>query len=171
MNENEIKAPPIPPKAPMPVFMPKEHPQEMPTHGLYDDNFAADLNLPASILRTKTISIIMGCVLLFGMMFGSIMFGGGDSADQPKQVGLQGVVPNIDLDRQYPRCGMTEKGQPCVLYIMNSSRYDKTGEDFFKDAVRLMEVSEYAVEMVNTRYAKQIIKPGYIAQIKVPAVR
>lgn len=171
MSENEFRAPPVPPKAPTPVFMPKEHPQETVVRGLYDDNFAADLNLPAKVLSTKNMSIIMFCVLVFGMLMGAAFFGGSDAPSKKQNTGLQGVVANIDLTNALPRCGIAEKGQACLLYIMNSSRYDKTAEEFFKDAVRLMGVSEYAISMVNTRYAKQRIKPGYIAQIKIPDVR
>lgn len=171
MTDQEFKAPPVPPKAPAPVFMPKEHPQETAQRGLYDDNFAADLNLPASVLKTKTMGLIMAGVLLFGIIFGSIFFGGSGDSSPKKSGGLQGVVRNMDLDVMLPRCGTVERGQACILYLMNSSRYDKTAEDFFDEAVRLMEVSRYSISMVNTRYAKQLIRPGYFAQIKIPNVR
>lgn len=169
MTNSQMPTPPLPPKAPAPVFMPKEHPQEGPQKGLYDDNFAADLNLPATVLKTKTVALVFAVTLLVGVIFGSVMFGG--SSAQQQSTGLQGVVPNMDLDRVWPRCGTVEKGQACVLYLMNNTRYDKTAEDFFDEAVRLMEVSRYSISMVNTRYAKQRINPGYFAQIKIPNVR
>lgn len=171
--ENQFKALPVPPKAPTPVFMPKEHPQETPNKGLYDDNFAADLNLPAKFLTTKMMTMILGGTLLFGMIFGAVFFGGSDATPAPaqQQGTVNGVVPNVDLTVRLPRCGQAEKGQACVLYVQNTSRYDKTAGDFFDDVVRLMGVSKYSVSMVNTRYAKQRIRPGYIAQIKVPDVR
>lgn len=169
MTDNNFRAP-LPPKAPAPVFMPKEHPQEGPQRGLYDDNFAVDLNLPASVLKTKTVALVFGVTLLVGIIFGSIMFGGG-SESTPQSAGLQGVVPNMDLDQPWPRCGTVEKGQACILYMMNNTRYDRTAEDFFDEAVRLMEVSRYSISMVNTRYAKQRIGPGYFAQIKIPNIR
>lgn len=172
MAENRPSAPPVPPKAPTPVFMPKETPQtSTPTmeRGAYEDNFAADLGLPPSVLKTKVMGIIMAVVLIVGIVFGTLMFGGSD--DQQQQVGLQGVVQNMDMDRPLPRCGMVDKGQACVLYIMNHTRYDRTAEDFFDEAVRLTEVSRYSISMVNTRYAKQRIGPGRFAQIKIPNVR
>ncbi|MGN1063277.1 MAG: hypothetical protein ACI4QM_03025, partial [Alphaproteobacteria bacterium] len=122
MTDTEFKAPPVPPKAPTPVFMPKEHPAEIRTKGLYDDNFAADLNLPATVLKTKTMGLIMGGVLLFGIVFGSVFFGGSGDSAQKQSPGLQGVVHNIDMDVMLPRCGMVDRGQACVLYLMNSSR-------------------------------------------------
>lgn len=171
MTDNQFKAPPVPPKAPTPVFMPKEHPQEGPVKGLYDDNFAADLNLPASLLKTKTMGLIFGGTLLFGMIFGAIFFGGSSEPSKPAQPCIGGVVPNMDIDTPLPRCGTVDKGQACILYLMNNQRYDRTAEDFFDEAVRLMEVSRYSISMVNTRYAKQRISPGYFAQIKIPNVR
>lgn len=170
MNDHPINQAPMPPKAPSPVFMPKDHTSESVVHSMYDDNFAADFNLPAGILKTKPMAMIMGGVLCVGLILGAMMFGGSESTQQ-QSGGLQGVVRNIDLDKQYPRCGVAEKGQACILYIMNSSRYDKTGEDFFDEAVRLTTASKYSISMVNTRYAKQIIRPGYIAQIKIPNIR
>ena len=170
--ENGFKAPPVPPKAPTPVFMPKEHPQETQTKGLYDDNFCVDFNLPAKFLTTKMMAMVIGGVLLVGVIFGATFFGGSDSGtSQQQQQGLQGIVPNPDLTKRTDRCGIAEKGQACLLYIMNSSRYDKTAEDFFEEAAATMGIGTYAVSMVNVRYAKQRIRPGYIAQIKIPDVR
>lgn len=171
--DNQFKAPPVPPKAPTPVFMPKEHPQETPIKGLYDDNFAADLNLPAKFLTTKMMTMILGGTLLVGMLFGSVLFGGSSApvvATNSRDT-IKGVVPNDEITTATPRCGFAEKGQACLLYIQNNSRYDKIAEDFFDDVVRLMGVSKYHVSMVNVSYAKQRIRPGYIAQIKVPDVR
>ena len=171
--DNQFKAPPVPPKAPMPVFMPKEHPQETPAKGLYDDNFAADFNLPAKFLTTKVMTLILGGTLLVGMLFGSALFDGSDApvsqALQPDTV--NGVVPNADLTTRLPRCGTVDKGQACVLYIQNTTLYDKKAGDFFEEVSRLMGVSQYHVSIVNTRYAKQLIKPGYIAKIKIPEIR
>lgn len=171
--DNQFKAPPVPPRAPAPVFMPKEHPQETPAKGLYDDNFAADLNLPAKFLTTKMMTMILGGTLLVGMLFGSALFGGSDAptAQAPAPDSISGVVRNPDLTTQMSRCGIAEKGQACVLYVQNTTRYDKKAVDFFDEVARLMGVSQYQVSIVNTSYAKQLIKPGYIAQIKIPDIR
>lgn len=136
----------------------------------YSDNFAADLNLPASILRTKTMTIIMVCILLLGLILGAALFGGGSKkAEQPQ--GLTGIVANPDKTTRMPRCGTVEKGQACLLYIMNHTRYDRIAEDFFDEALKLTEVSKYSISMVNPKYAKRRIPPGYFAEIKIPSVR
>jgi len=181
----EKKAPPIPQPMPMqntanvfegvekvsPITTPTapvEKPQEGPQYGLYDDNFAADLNLPVKLLRTKSMAMILGGTFLIGLIFGGSFFGG--NAQQVVQ-GLGGVVGNPDVEPNTPRCGMVAAGQACVLYLMNSSRQDRYAETFFDEAVRLTEVAKYSISMANPQYAKRLIKPGYIAQIKIPNVR
>ena len=181
----EKKAPPIPQPMPMqntanvfegvekvsPITTPTapvEKPQEGPQYGLYDDNFAADLNLPVKLLRTKSMAMILGGPFLIGLIFGGSFFGG--NAQQVVQ-GLSGVVGNPDVEPNTPRCGMVAAGQACVLYLMNSSRQDRYAETFFDEAVRLTEVAKYSISMANPQYAKRLIKPGYIAQIKIPNVR
>lgn len=147
---------------------PVEKPQEGPQYGLYDDNFAADLNLPAKLLRTKSMAVILGGTFLIGLIFGGSFFSG--STQQVVQ-GLSGVVGNPDIEPNTPRCGMVSAGQECILYLMNSSRQDRLAETFFDEAVRLTEVAKYSISMANPQYAKRLIKPGYIAQIKIPNVR
>lgn len=136
--------------------------------GKYDNNFAADFNLPPSVITSKSIGILLLIICIFGIIIGSVFFGG---SSKPQVVGLQGVVPNQDITTRLPRCGRTDPGQACVLYIMNHTRYDKIAENFFDDAVRLTEVQKYSIAMVNPKYAKTRIPPGYFAEIKIPNVR
>lgn len=142
--------------------------QEM-GHNPYVPNFATDFNLPAGVIKTKGILGIFGVTLIVGMIFGGIFFGGSDNA--PRPTGLQGVVRNPDITSEMRRCGLIDKGQACVLYIMNTTRYDKKAEDFFDDAVKLTEIQKFSIQMVNPKYAKTIIPPGRFAQIKIPNVR
>lgn len=137
-------------------------------NGKYDDNFAADFNLPPSVITTKSIFVLLLIVCVLGIIIGSVFLG---SSSTPQVVGLQGVVPNQDVTTRLPRCGRTDPGQACILYIMNHTRYDKIAENFFDDAVRLTEVQKYSIAMVNPKYAKTRIPPGYFAEIKIPNVR
>lgn len=136
----------------------------------YVPNFATDFNLPAGIIRTKGVMGIFGGALVAGMLFGAIFFGGGSGATQ-QNTGLQGVVRNPDITTPMKRCGLIDRGQACVLYIMNTTRYDKRAEDFFDEAVKLTEVQKFSIQMVNPKYAKTLIPPGRFAQIKIPNVR
>lgn len=136
----------------------------------YVPNFATDFNLPAGIISTKGVMGIFGGALVAGMLFGAIFFGGGSGATQ-QNTGLQGVVRNPDITTPMKRCGLIDRGQACVLYIMNTTRYDKRAEDFFDEAVKLTEVQKFSIQMVNPKYAKTLIPPGRFAQIKIPNVR
>ncbi len=130
-------------------------------------NFASEFNLPPSVVSTKGFLLITVIALLVGFFFGNMM--GGNNAPAPQQtVGLRGVVSNKDITSKMPRCGLVEKGQACLLYIMNSTRYDKIAEKFFEEAAKLMGVQVYSIGLVNPKYAKELIKPGYIAEIKIP---
>lgn len=155
-----------------PVATREEMPRatQRPAQNIYADNFAADLNLPPWVLTTKNMFIFVVIVLFVGMLFGSVLFGGSSSAPQQTS-GLQGVVANRDITTRLPRCGRTDVGQACVLYIMNHTRYDKLAEEFFNEAVRLTEVQKYSISMVNPKYAKTRIPPGHFAEIKIPNIR
>lgn len=135
----------------------------------YEPNFASDFNLPPALIKTKGYLLTTLLILIIGFVFGSLTSGSTSSA--PQVIGLQGVVRNRDITQKMARCGQTERGQACLLYIMNSSRYDKIAEDFFEEAVKLMGVQEYSISMVNPKYAKERIPPGYFAEIKIPNVR
>lgn len=136
----------------------------------YFPNFASDFGLPATIITTKGFMLVSLIVLIIGMMFGSLLFGG-SSTPQPQRQGLQGVVRNQDMTTPLRRCGMIDRGEACVLYIMNSTRYDKVAEDFFDEAVKLTEIQKYSISMVNPKYSKTRIPPGYFAEIKIPKIR
>ncbi len=142
-------------------------PRTQPTNNLPKQQPAQPQKLPAETISTKGILVVGIIALLFGVLIGS-MLGGGSSPAPQQAVGLRGVVANKDITSKMPRCGLVEKGQPCLLYIMNSTRYDKIAENFFEEAAKLMGVQVYSIGLVNPKYAKELIKPGYIAEIKIP---
>ena len=106
---------------------------------------------------------------LCGILIGAMVFTGSSKPQQ--QVGLSGVVKNTDIRSRTPRCGQIDKGQACVLYIMNNTRYDKIAENFFETALRLTEVPLFSISMANPKYAKRRIPPGAFAEILIPKVR
>ena len=133
--------------------------------GLYDNNFAADLNLPPKILQTKIMGSIVGGLFFFGMMMGCMMSGG--EVVQTTN-GLQGVVFNPDAPSGTYRCGIAPLTRGCVLYIMNSKNYDRKGADFYQEAQNITGVPSYTLQLSNVRYASTPIQPGYIAEIYIP---
>lgn len=116
----------------------------------------------------KTMGILAVVTLLFGVLLGAMMFSG-SSAPAPQ--GLLGVVKNDDIRVKLPRCGRIDRGQACILYLMNSTRYDRIAESFFEEALRLTEVPIYSISMANPKYAKRRIPPGHFAEIHIPKVR
>ncbi len=135
----------------------------------YDDNFAVRFNLPPKVLSTKYMSFIFGGILLFGIILGIFMGGGDSCSSQPS--GLSGVVSNPEVPRGRMRCGIAEKSQGCVLYLMNYQRRDVQAKDFYPLVAQMTGVQRYLIETGNMRYAYTTIKPGYIAQFNVPPVR
>ena len=128
--------------------------------------FVEELNLPPKILETKVMGSVVAGIFLFGIMMGCAFFGG-DS----KQVvqGLTDVVLNPDIRYNLRRCGQIDPNRECVLYIMNSQTRDRLGSDFFQEAQNMTGVQKYSIQLANVNYANALIRPGYIAQIYIPA--
>ena len=119
-------------------------------------------------LNPKSLAFVAVIVFLCGILMGAMMFGG---SSKPQVVGLTGVVKNADIRTRTPRCGQIDKGQACILYVMNNTRYDKIAENFFDTALRLTEVPIFSISMANPKYAKKRIPPGAFAEILIPKVR
>lgn len=105
--------------------------------------------------------------LLFGIMFAKIFLSGPTTV----QNGLQGVVINSEVPRGRARCGVAERAQGCVLYIMNPQRQDLNGRDFYDLAAQLTGRQRFMIETGNMRYSSVKIKPGEIAQLNIPPLQ
>lgn len=141
-----------------------------PDDDIYADTIVARVS--PNLLKTKTVYGILGGILVVGMILGGMFFGGSSSGNAPQNAAAAlGVISNPDIKEHLRRCGQVDKGEACILYIMNHNRYDKIAEDFFDEAVKLMEVQRYSISMVNPKYAKTRIPPGYFVQLKIPNVR
>ena len=116
------------------------------------------------LLSAAVIGVLCG-VLFIGLLLGATIFGGGSVSVQ----GLSNFVLNPEVPAGRYRCGVVERTQGCVIYIMNPSRTDKKGKDFYADAARFTGVPESTIQLGNIEYASRIIPPGYIAQINIPS--
>lgn len=112
---------------------------------------------------------VLGGTFLIGLILGMAM-AGDDSAPVVHECSLK-YVKNPDIQGRFPLCGRTASSEPCILYIMNSTRYDHQAEDFFKDAERLTERAKYNISIENPIYSKLNVPPGYFAEIKIPSLR
>ena len=128
---------------------------------------------PRSALDPKMIAVAVMLVVV-GMIVGAIIFGGSSTPAQQTERnvrGLTNVVPNPSITEQLKMCGQTSESAPCILYIMNHSRYDRIAQDFFAEAAKLSQRNNYTVEIENAAYAKTKIPPSFFVQMKIPAIR
>jgi len=120
--------------------------------------------------RSGSIQKIVAAAILFfliGAFLGAFFF---SSKTDVKQ-GLEDVVLNPDVPQGRARCGLTEKSQACVFYVMNCYKQELTGRDFYKLAATLTGREEYTIEDENMRYSNIKIKPGAFAQLNIPALK
>lgn len=110
---------------------------------------------------------ISALCLFIGIMVGKAMF----SSQTIEKHGLEGVEINPEVPAGRPRCGLTDRSQACVLYIMNCYKQDLNGRDFYKMAAKLTDREDYMIETENLRYATVKIKPGHFAQLNIPALK
>lgn len=112
--------------------------------------------------------LIISCVcILIGLILGKFMF----SNKAVVRDGLQGVVTNPEVPKGRSRCGIAEKTQGCVLYIMNPQRSELNGRDFYDLAAQLTGRQRFVIETGNMRYSTTKIKPGNIAQLNIPPLQ
>lgn len=103
-------------------------------------------------------------VFLFGVIMTKLL----SSGEKVVQDGLQGVVVNPEVPRGRARCGVAERTQGCVLYVMNPQRQELNARDFYDLAAQLTGRQKFVIETGNIRYSNTRIKPGAIAQFNIP---
>ncbi len=120
-------------------------------------------NVPAW-LTTKIFFLIISVCLFVGIVAGKFIFG----ESKIVRNGLQGVVVNAEVPRGRARCGVAERTQGCVLYIMNPQRQDMRAKDFYDLASQMTGRQRFMIETGNMRYANSKIGPGDIVQLNIP---
>lgn len=116
----------------------------------------------------KNILVAVSAIcLVLGLFIGKTLF----SSQKVEKHGLEGVVINEDVPAGRPRCGLTDKSQACVFYLMNWYKQELNGRDFYKLAAQLTGREDYMIETDNLRYATVKIKPGHFAQLNIPALK
>lgn len=116
----------------------------------------------------KKIAIAIGvAAFIVGALAAKLLFG----EQKVVRDGLQGVVVNSEVPRGRARCGVAEKTQGCVLYIMNPQRQELSASDFYDLASQLTGRQRFIIETGNMRYSNRKIKPGEIAQFNIPPLQ
>lgn len=129
-----------------------------------DDEILQD---DTSYIKKNVMYIAAGICLFVGLFIGKALF----SSQTIENHGLEGIVANPDVPAGRPRCGLTDKSQACVFYLMNWERQELNGRDFYKLAAYFTGREEYMIETENLRYATVKIKPGDFAQLNIPALK
>lgn len=117
-----------------------------------------------SWLNVKVFVLAVITVLFVGVFTGKIVF----SQSAVVKNGLQGIVVNPEVPRGRARCGIAERSQGCVLYIMNPQRQEMSAKDFYDLASQVTGRQRFMIETGNMRYANSKIKPGDIVQLNIP---
>ena len=162
-------------QSPAPDNLPSVRQEQMYEQPAYATDEAYDYgNIPpqgginayayGSMDKNKVIIVAMVC-LLIGLLVGKFFF---SSSSKVVQNGLQGVIMNPEVPQGRSRCGVAEKTQGCVLYLMNPERQELNGRDFYDWASQLTKRPRFVIETGNMRYSSVKIKPGFIAQINIP---
>lgn len=142
----------------------------------YNNNYVTDEdefvyqgndNMVMGKTDNKKVLIVAFVCLIIGMFMGKLFF----SSEQVVHNGLQGVVVNPEVPNGRARCGLTERTQGCVLYIMNPQRQDLNGRDFYDLAAQLTGRQRFVIETGNMRYSSVKIRPGSIAQLNIPPLQ
>lgn len=134
--------------------------EEYDSYAYQPNSFLAQLDIK------KLVALAVLC-LCMGLFIGKFLF----SSEQVVNNGLQGVVVNPEVPKGRSRCGVAEKSQGCVLYIMNPQRQDLSGRDFYDLASQLTGRQRFVIETGNMRYSTVKIKPGNIAQLNIPPLQ
>lgn len=116
---------------------------------------------------TKAVTIIAIVLFIVGFGFAKMFF----AEETVIRDGLQGVIINPEVPRGRARCGIAERTQGCVLYIMNPQRQDLNARDFYDLASQLTGRQRFVIETGNMRYSNVKIRPGNIAQLNIPPLQ
>ena len=112
----------------------------------YASSTAGGADLPPYL--TKKILILIGAVLFFlGIITTKLFF----TDSKVVRDGLQGVVVNPEVPKGRARCGVAERTQGCVLYIMNPQRQELNARDFYDLAAQMIGSKRHVIETGQMR--------------------
>lgn len=159
LPSTDIATPPF--SAETPQFINESDLQEPQKKLLFSD-------LKVGELFTKKAMIFAAVgMLICGLIFGKLFFANSTVV----RSGLSGVIANPEVPKGRARCGVAEKTQGCVLYIMNPQRQDLYARDFYDLASQLTGRQRFIIETGNMRYSNVRLAPGEIGQFNIPPLQ
>lgn len=132
-----------------------------------DENTEDEYLDTSNYVKKSAVYIVAFIFLFIGLFVGKTFF----SEKKIENLGLEGIVTNPDVPSGRPRCGLTDKNQACIFYVLNWYKQELNGRDFYKLAAQLTGREEYMIESENMHYANVKIKPGHFAQLNIPALK
>ena len=79
------------------------------------------------------------------------------------------VVSNPNKKENLPVCGASSLSEACLFYVQNNYGEKHVSEDFFRFVGEKTQRMLFYIRRENQGYERQIIPPGYFAEIIVPA--
>ncbi len=155
----------LPQKPSGPTFRP-EQPRFVSDSDLQDTPAASSF-IQGDLFTRQAVGIVGIVMVLIGFFIGKFLF----TEETVVREGLQGVVVNPEVPKGRARCGIAEKTQGCVLYIMNPQRQDLRARDFYDLASQLTGRQRFVIETGNMRYSNTKISPGEIVQLNIPPLQ
>ncbi|MGN0913350.1 MAG: hypothetical protein ACI4OW_00470 [Alphaproteobacteria bacterium] len=142
-------------------------PQFLDEQDLAAPQYSVSEQFAAGSVSTKIVAMIGIAMFIVGFGLAKLFF----TQETIVRDGLQGVVINPEVPRGRARCGIAERTQGCVLYIMNPQRQELNARDFYDLASQLTGRQRFVIETGNMRYSNIKIKPGSIAQLNIPPLQ
>ena len=146
---------------------PQEQPRFVTDNDLQDNNSGASAFIQGDLFTKQAVGIVGIVMLIMGFIIAKLFF----TEETIVRDGLQGVVMNPEVPKGRARCGIAEKTQGCVLYIMNPQRQDLRARDFYDLASQLTGRQRFVIETGNMRYSNTKISPGEIVQLNIPPLQ
>jgi len=147
------------------VYEQEKQPQYLDEESYHEEIYGpSQTSISPTWLNVKVLVLITLVALFMGVVAGRFLF----AESKVVRNGLQGVVANAEVPRGRARCGVAERSQGCVLYLMNPQRQEMRAKDFYDLAAQMTGRQRFMIETGNMRYANSKIKPGDIAQLNIP---
>lgn len=156
----------LPQKNTTPVNFNQEIPQFINDSDLETPHGVQTL-MQGDLFTRKAMGIAALIMFIVGFIFAKFFF----TEETVVRDGLQGVIVNPEVPRGRARCGVAEKMQGCVLYIMNPQRQELNARDFYDLASQLTGRQRFVIETGNMRYSNVKIAPGEIGQFNIPPLQ
>lgn len=123
---------------------------------------------PSFLQKPAGLAVMAGGALVVGIFLGSSVF----APEPPPPTGIQRIAKNQHAPPgRVALCGAVERTEDCVFYILNSDTREREAGEFYDEVARRLNTQKHLLEGRNLDYDRTRIRPGYMAEIYVPALK